>query len=447
MRNHDEYCTTTEEEAYAAAMLDLTKKKKKKKVGGKTSTGGGGGCDAGQSSSEQQRLLAEIDAATTTKSMHESSKKKDEEAKNCSTYVEDDSSSTSTRDSSDDDSTSTSSSSSSTGENDNSLQVESASGVADESNEEDYDEYAAQVQCWVQRVPIGLGLCPWAIKSASHIRRRLKYVTCEGSTPQSVARQILSEARALLLGPTGAGDGAHVHLVPDWSTTLIVCPHVAAWQNDFALFDHFVKNLATSTTQQEINIPNKEGKGRDVELEYCHDHDDMLQQITLVSFHPEFLRWRGLPPRVKVGSVVQSHRGSSGFQKTQQTFSATLLQTHSSVFGERRSKVRFHDNGKEQFVPNDWLVFQGLDGECSNDKDDHDLLLGPPLPDNAMHRTPYPTVHLIRNSDLGTLCVRDVSRVKRINAKRIMKLGWEGMLQKAMGTTASTARTEAQKGL
>ena len=48
-----------------------------------------------------------------------------------------------------------------------------------------------------------------------------------------------------------------------------------------------------------------------------------------------------------------------------------------------------------------------------------------------MHRAPYPTIHLIRNEDLERLRARDVSRVKRNNARRMMELGWEGVLRAA----------------
>ena len=61
--------------------------------------------------------------------------------------------------------------------------------------------------------------------------------------------------------------------------------------------------------------------------------------------------------------------------------------------------------------PVSWLVLNG------------DVDEGPPLPDNIMHRSPQPTIHLIRNTDLATLKARDVSRVKRMNAQRMMQLG------------------------
>jgi len=262
------------------------------------------------------------------------------------------------------------------------------------------DEYAAKVQSWAERVPIGLGLCPWAIKSQR--QGRLKYITCEGNVPSDVAILIILEAEALC------------NVQPALTSTLIVCPHVTAWNKDFQAFDDYVRSIG--------------------EIYRCHSG---IQKVTLVPFHPEFLRWRGLPSGIKVGSVVRTHRGTVGFQKSVHLFSATVVETGNPVFGQRRIKVRFHDDLKEQYVPNDWLVGpqKASTVKCSdggNCLDDGDLL-GHPLPDNAMHRAPYPTVHLIRNEDLGSLCVRDVSRVKRKNAKRMMKLGWEGV-QRKVGT-------------
>ena len=43
-----------------------------------------------------------------------------------------------------------------------------------------------------------------------------------------------------------------------------------------------------------------------------------MERVTLVSFHPKFLRWRGLPDGISVGSIVQAHYGMIG-QKSEQT--------------------------------------------------------------------------------------------------------------------------------
>jgi hypothetical protein len=178
-------------------------------------------------------------------------------------------------------------------------------------------------------------------------------------------------------------------------------------------------------------------------------------QVTLVPFHPNFLRWRGLPKGIHIGSVVQSYKpafGGCGFQKSPHPCPATVIETKNPVFGLRKIRVRFHidprnDNSNEQddrsnrqqqrlehYVPVDWLVLDRPGAGSGDGNVGHNV--GDPLPDNAMHRAPYPTVHLIRNEDLGTLRARDVSRVKRKNAQKMLKLGWEG-IQARWPTTSS----------
>ena len=240
--------------------------------------------------------------------------------------------------------------------------------------------YASEVQEWTVRIPIGLGLCPWA--GQSHSQGRLRYVTYEGCTPSDVAQLIVSEAERLV--------DAHA---PPLSSALIVCPHVGAW-SDFQVFYDWVDGF------------NEELNGESI-------HDN----LTFVSFHPKFLRWRGLPADIKVGSVVQSCWGVGG-RKSIETAPATIVEAGNKVFGMQKVKVRFHDileeRRPEQYVPIDWF--------------DHSVgSVRPPLPDNAMHRAPHPTIHLIRNSDMASLCLRTVSRVKRKNRQLVMKLGWQGV--------------------
>lgn len=267
------------------------------------------------------------------------------------------------------------------------------------------DEYSAQVRSWTERIPIGLGLCPWAIKSNK--QGRSKYITCEGNTPSDVTKLILLEAKALCRCSPGSDDK-----LLSLRSALVVCPNVGAWNQDFTAFDGFVRSFGTNAVLLSHSSSKEEDAGSCL---------DLLQQVTLVSFHPQFLRWRGLPSNIKVGSNVQCHKGMGGFQKSQHPFPATVMETSSSMFGLRRIKVRFNHDGKEQYVPIDWLVAsQKCDQESSG-------FIGPPLPDNVMHQAPYPTIHLIRNEDLATLCIRDISRVKRKNAQRMKTLGWDGV--------------------
>lgn len=229
------------------------------------------------------------------------------------------------------------------------------------------------MQAWAVRVPIGLGLCPWAAKA--HFQGRLRYVTCSGESAADAARLIAAEAEVL----TTAG-------VAPLSSSLVVCPYVAGWQ-EFKTFEDWVTRLQASS-----------------------------ENITLVPFHPEFLRWRGLPDGVGVGSVVSTHWGFIG-SKSADTAPATIVDSgNKNPFGKRKVLVRFHESSEErtqeQFVPIDWF-------EHSHS--------GAPLPDNGMHQAPHPTIHLIRNADLATMTLSDVSAVKRRNAQRMLRLGVEGV--------------------
>ncbi|CAB9531299.1 expressed unknown protein [Seminavis robusta] len=243
--------------------------------------------------------------------------------------------------------------------------------------------HATLVLRWTQQIPIRLGLCPWAMKSQS--LRRLRCTTCLATSPADVAKQVISEVE-MLCPQYGLDSGTDLA----WSTTLVVCPFVDAWNAEFGAFDGFVRSL--SRDLQSLSLCDYDDPARSYEL---------LQEVTLVAFHPRFLRWRALPACVDIGSTVQSHKGMGGFRKSTETFPATIIDTTTPVFGRRKIKIRFHHDSKEQYVPIDWIVFE------------QDQLLGEPLPDNAMHRAPYPTVHLIRNQDLASLCVRSVSLESR----------------------------------
>ena len=240
------------------------------------------------------------------------------------------------------------------------------------------DKHSIEVSLWAERIPIGLGLCPWAIRARNHGNLR-----CKSSTARKVSdieMQLRVEALELCRED-----------IPPMTTTLLVCPYVIAFEQ-FVAFDDFVKRMEKRLMQLELDL-----------------------EVTLVSFHPKFLRWHGLPPGIKIGSEVRSFRAAAGiFQKSPDRFPAIVVETTNPAFGLRKIKVRFREDGAEQYVPVDWLTTD-------------DEMRGLPLPDNAMHRAPYPTIHLIRDKDLGSLSARDVSRVKRMNSLRILQLGWDGL--------------------
>ncbi len=276
------------------------------------------------------------------------------------------------------------------------------------------------MQQWARNIPIGLGLCPWAVKSYN--KGLLRYVTCNSKTPHDVALCVQQEAQRFYTS---------CHEEPPWSTTLVICPYVKEWNESFQMFDRFVsKDIwdEISSSRQD----DDEDQNPSLLTEKIQD------QITLVAFHPNFLRWHSLPDGVTVGSTVQSHYGMIG-QKSVETLPATIVETCNKAFGMRRVKVRFHDiegandddacacgntRRKEQYVPTNWIYATQIDDNhgSGDEKRERDV-----LPDNAMHQAVYPTIHIIANSDLANLSIRDISRVKRKNAQRMMKLGWDGI--------------------
>ena len=58
------------------------------------------------------------------------------------------------------------------------------------------------------------------------------------------------------------------------------------------------------------------------------------------------------------------------------------------------------------------------------------------LPDNAMHRAPVPTIHLLRRSDLATVAAQSshseaLADLELRNATRLRALGWERLRELA----------------
>ena len=117
----------------------------------------------------------------------------------------------------------------------------------DETIGDDHDVYASSVREWTQRVPIGMNLCPWA--KLSHKDGRIKYTTCLVNTPKEASEVVWREIENLL-GSSTTSDERN-HSLPPWSTTLVICPHVTEWENDYTIFESFVKNFINGI---ELNI-------------------------------------------------------------------------------------------------------------------------------------------------------------------------------------------------
>lgn len=271
---------------------------------------------------------------------------------------------------------------------------------ADANRDLTEQEYIDTTKKWTKQVPIGLGLCPWAMKSLRQGNLRFE-VSMNETTPLQVSKRLLEEARRLVaLTEIENDDCDSLH------TALLICSKVNEWNTSFDVFDTFVNTFWTQVPAADSTmISNHHGDDEP-------PISDLEQAITLVAFHPKFLRWRGLPTGIDVGTTIQAHKLiGGGFQKSQEVFAATILEAPNQVFGRRKIRVEFKDDGTKHYVPIEWCVF-----------DNNPDLQGPPLADNWMHQSPFPTIHLIRNRDLGRLRARDVSRVKRKNAQRMMKM-------------------------
>lgn len=261
-----------------------------------------------------------------------------------------------------------------------------------ETAEEGCCPFVAKTLAWTNSVIVGLGLCPWATRAMDE--RRLRCVTCPADTPAAVECFIREEARRLC-----------VEGVQPLSNTLIICPNVEAWK-DFAAFEDWVawqqQGLVDDAAASQLRPEDH------ASLERCH----------LVTFHPKFARWHGFPPDVDpIGTRIHSYYHEEDGQRSCETWPATVIEDDAEVVGVRRLGVEFQD-GPEEIVPLEWTVQEGS--------------RGPLLPDNAMHRAPFPTLHLIRRADTDSL-QQDSGGLDAIwemasrNSQHMAKIGWEGV--------------------
>eukprot|EP00747_Dinoflagellata_sp_TGD_P178764 gnl/TRDRNA2_/TRDRNA2_28330_c0_seq1.p1 gnl/TRDRNA2_/TRDRNA2_28330_c0~~gnl/TRDRNA2_/TRDRNA2_28330_c0_seq1.p1 ORF type:complete len:391 (-),score=45.55 gnl/TRDRNA2_/TRDRNA2_28330_c0_seq1:51-1223(-) len=281
--------------------------------------------------------------------------------------------------------------------------------------------YTTEMQSWVERVVLGLSLCPWAKKS--HGLGHLRYAACDGDNPSDVAKMIWREAQNLTKAEAAP-----------FSNVLIVCPHVAAWA-DFSVFDAWVNEGVYGELGTHDDVRNVSEKAQ-----------ILRDTIELVPFHPEWTRWRPLIEGIGIGKVVKSRYKTENYSMSSDMIPAEIVDLNSSTLGPYQIRVRWLDSGnEEQDIPIEWL------DPCS---------LGGPLPDNAVYRAPRPTVHLIRRADLEALCGDEASKVaahnealagserealqietqinnmQKRNSKRARELGFDGFRLLALGRQA-----------
>lgn len=215
--------------------------------------------------------------------------------------------------------------------------------------------YASALQSWTSDFVVKNGLCPWAALSLS--RGLVRFLTAPAETPVDAARFVCAEA--VRLSDSRA----------ELATTLVACPHVPTFHS-FPVFERWASSQARRLRAHQV-------------------------KVSLVVFHPEFQRWGG--QLLRVGQTVRAHFERSGGGRSETTEVAEVFETDEAKVGVRRVGVRFLEDGAEQWVPIEWICSapssRNLTRSSEEDGDNF-------LPDNKMHRTGIPTVHLIRAEDL-----------------------------------------------
>ena len=88
----------------------------------------------------------------------------------------------------------------------------------------DHDVIVADTVHWLEKAVIGLNLCPFA--KAVHIKKQVRYVVCEATTPEALLEKLMEELEHLAEADPEKLD-----------TTLIIHPHVL---KDFEDYNEFL---------------------------------------------------------------------------------------------------------------------------------------------------------------------------------------------------------------
>ena len=112
-----------------------------------------------------------------------------------------------------------------------------------------HDTAIAATTTWLERAVIGLNLCPFA--KGVHVKRQIRYVVSDATTPEALANELVRELEFLAEANAETVD-----------TTLLIHPHVLL---DFLDFNDFLEVADGIVDQLEL--------------------DGMLQ---VASFHPQF---------------------------------------------------------------------------------------------------------------------------------------------------------------
>ncbi|CAJ1438787.1 unnamed protein product [Effrenium voratum] len=206
------------------------------------------------------------------------------------------------------------------------------------------DQHSRAVQRWLQDVVIGLGFCPWAAPAEED--GGIRIVTSSARNSQGVFEDVVREAEELWQ----PGDASR--------TTLLVCPFVEAWNQDFRYFHAF------------YNWYLDAGFGL------------AEQGIKVVPFHPHFAFLEQGPEN---GDYVQLP-GPDG-----QDAQAQVLERNAGKdeAGEFCMAVQF-DSGEKGLIRHASVL-----AKPSRESGEQDLC------QNFTSRSPRPVLHLLRIPDLA----------------------------------------------
>ncbi|KAL3906680.1 MAG: hypothetical protein SGARI_003890, partial [Bacillariaceae sp.] len=170
------------------------------------------------------------------------------------------------------------------------------------------EQYIEKTKQWIEQIPVGLGLCPWAAKSFH--QDNIRYGVCmEETWPTPVGNRLCREAQHLT-------DTIDERKPNEIKTLLLICPKINEWHHDVEAFTSFV------------NDPNPS--------------DNCLRgEVTLVPFHPNYLEWKGLPDGYGVGSTVHVYKPTADVSEgdncdIRNRCRAVITETETQMFGRRK---------------------------------------------------------------------------------------------------------------
>lgn len=269
---------------------------------------------------------------------------------------------------------------------------------------ETFDEHAAAVRSWLDKLVIGMNLCPWAGKTDES--GGIRVVTSLGSAPSEVLEDLQREASALPCEPNARPGAA--------TTILVVCPHVKAWQEFEPFAEFFGETLKNGVAFEE----------------------DL--GVKLVAFHPQFQHQPLFGSVLEMDDIL-SLPLDGALQK------ATVLDPDAghNENGEDVFLVQLED-GSEKLIAYTYLAELLQEGEGDEGEEEVDEEFGEQLEDleaesedstdsdaalaSIPQRAPRPTFHLLRLCDVSA-ALADPSagdQVLEQNVSTVQKLGIDG---------------------